>query len=144
MGQARYRLGCDIGGTFTDLVLLDDRTGELHLEKCLTTPADPSLGFMNGVRLLEAKVPGFLRECDQVFHGTTLVINAVVERKGARTALVTTEGFRDVLEIGTERRYDLYDLQQQYPKPLVARRLRRGVRERLRSDGRVLAPLDPA
>lgn len=138
----RFRLGCDIGGTFTDFVLFDSATGALHFEKCLTTPDDPSVGVIAGVRLLEQKVAGFLADTDQVFHGTTLVINAVVERKGAKTALLTTEGFRDVVEIATERRYDLYDLQQLYPKPLVPRNLRRGIRERIRSDGRVLTPLD--
>ncbi|MDP6704987.1 MAG: hydantoinase/oxoprolinase family protein [Alphaproteobacteria bacterium] len=138
----RYRLGCDIGGTFTDFVLLDEATGEMRVEKCLTTPADPSTGVMNGVGLLDERVPGFLAETLQVLHGTTLVINAVLERKGAKTALITTEGFRDVLEIASERRYDLYDLQQQYPAPLVPRYLRRGLEERLRSDGLVLTPLD--
>ena len=142
--MTRFRLGCDIGGTFTDFVLLDEATGELHVEKCLTTPEDPSAGVMNGIALLEPRRPGFLADTQQVLHGTTLVINAVLERKGAKTALITTEGFRDVLEIGAERRYDLYDLQQQYPAPLVPRHLRRGVRERMRSDGFVLAAIDEA
>ena len=141
---ARYRMGCDIGGTFTDFVVYDDASGEMHLEKCLTTPEDPSLGVMQGTRALAGRAPRFLEHTAQVFHGTTLVINAVVERKGAKTALLTTEGFRDVLEIAAERRYDLYDLQQQYPAPLVPRRLRFGIAERLRSDGKVLAPLDGA
>ena len=135
-----YRMGCDIGGTFTDFVLLDEATGELHIEKCLTTPNDPSLGVMDGCARLMERNPDFLFNTKQVLHGTTLVINAVLERKGAKTALITTEGFRDVLEIGTERRYDLYDLQQQYPEPLVPRYLRRGVTERLRSDGVILVP----
>ena len=139
-----YRLGCDIGGTFTDFVLLNEATGELHIEKCLTTPDDPSLGVMDGCAQLMVRKPDFLANTKQVLHGTTLVINAVLERKGAKTALITTEGFRDVLEIGTERRYDLYDLQQQYPEPLVPRYLRRGVTERLRSDGATLVPLDEA
>ena len=108
-----YRMGCDIGGTFTDFVLLDEATGELHIEKCLTTPDDPSRGVMDGCAQLMDRKPDFLASTKQVLHGTTLVINAVLERKGAKTALITTEGFRDVLEIGTERRYDLYDLQQQ-------------------------------
>ncbi len=142
--MTRFRLGCDIGGTFTDFVLLDEATGELQVEKCLTTPADPSAGVMNGIESLEPRRPGFLAETVQVLHGTTLVINAVLERKGAKTALITTEGFRDVLEIGTERRYDLYDLQQQYPAPLVPRYLRRGVEERVRSDGLVLKAIDEA
>lgn len=142
MTGQRFRMGCDIGGTFTDFVLLDTTTGEMRLEKCLTTPADPSEAVLDGVRLLGKGAPRFLDDTSQVFHGTTLVINAVIERKGAKTALITTAGFRDVLEIGTERRYDVYDLQQQYPVPLVPRNLRHGITERIWSDGRVMAPLD--
>ncbi|HJO97781.1 MAG TPA: hydantoinase/oxoprolinase family protein [Rhodospirillales bacterium] len=139
-----FRMGCDIGGTFTDFVLLDEATGALHVEQCLTTPDDPACGVLNGCRQLAERLPDFLTNTLQVLHGTTLVINAVLERKGAKTALITTEGFRDVLDIGTERRYDLFDLQQQYPEALVPRYLRRGVAERLRSDGAVLTPLDPS
>lgn len=142
--STRYRMGCDIGGTFTDFVLLDEVTGAIHIEKCLTTPDDPARGVMDGCTMLAERLPGFLDDTVQVLHGTTLVINAVMERKGAKTALITTEGFRDVLEIGTERRYDLYDLQQQYPEPLVPRYLRRGITERLRSDGSVLVTLTEA
>ncbi len=142
--SSNMRMGCDIGGTFTDFVVFDEDTGTLRVEKCLTTPRDPSDGVMEGVRLLDEDAPGFLTQTGQVFHGTTLVINAVLERRGAKTALLTTEGFRDVLAIGTERRYDLYDLQQQYPEPLVPRRLRLGVNERIRSDGKVIRELDQA
>lgn len=141
---SRYKLGCDIGGTFTDFVLVDQVGGAMVLAKCLTTPDDPSRGVMNGIDELNEKVPGFLTQTDQVLHGTTLVINAVMQRSGACTGLVTTDGFRDVIEIGTEKRYDAYDLQQEYPLPLVPRRLRFGVRERVRSDGKVLVPFDPA
>lgn len=139
---ARYVFGCDIGGTFTDFVLYDRETGELHLEKCLTTPDDPAKGVLAGVTALNERVEGFLAQTAQMLHGTTLVINAVIERKGATTGLVTTEGFRDILEIGTERRYDVYDLQQKYPRPLVPRHLRAGISERIRGDGTVLIPLD--
>ena len=137
-----YRLGCDIGGTFTDFVLLDEADGSIRLEKCLTTPRDPAEAVLRGVGRFEARQPGIVAATRQILHGTTLVINAVLERKGAKTALITTEGFRDVLEIGTERRYDLYDLQQQYPEPLIPRDLRFGVTERLLQDGSVLTPLD--
>ncbi|MBE2277239.1 MAG: hydantoinase/oxoprolinase family protein [Rhodobacteraceae bacterium] len=142
--NGRYKLGCDIGGTFTDFVLVDQDTGAMTLAKCLTTPDDPSRGVLAGIDQLNLRVPGFLAGTEQVLHGTTLVINAVMQRSGAKTGLVTTEGFRDVLEIGTEKRYDAYDLQQEYPLPLVPRHLRFGVRERLRSDGKVLLPFEPA
>ncbi len=140
--EKRFRLGCDIGGTFTDFLLHDRQTGEIHVEKCLTTPDDPAEGVLAGVALLEARVPGFVAEAAQVLHGTTLVINAVIERRGAKTGLITTEGFRDILQIATERRYDVYDLQQLYPEPLAPRHLRFGVPERLASDGSVLKPLE--
>ena len=138
-----YRLGCDIGGTFTDFVLLNDRTGELTVNKCLTTPKDPSDAVEQGVRELAVGVPGFVDKLDEVIHGTTLVINAIIERKGAKTGLITTKGFRDVLELGREIRYAPYDIFSAYPKPLVERRYRVEVDERIRSDGTVLKGLDP-
>ncbi|HUT73004.1 MAG TPA: hydantoinase/oxoprolinase family protein [Desulfatiglandales bacterium] len=138
-----YRLGCDIGGTFTDFVLLNDRTGEIRINKCLTTPQDPSDAVEQGMRELEEKTPGFVRQLDEVIHGTTLVINSIIERKGAKTGLITTRGFRDVLELGREIRYAPYDIFAEFPEPLVPRRLRLEVDERIRSDGSVLKPLDP-
>ena len=143
MWERHYRLGCDIGGTFTDFVLLNDETGELTINKCLTTPKDPSDAVEQGIRELEAKVPGMLPEMDEVIHGTTLVINAIIERKGAKTGLITTKGFRDVLELGREIRYAPYDIFAEFPKPLVPRYLRMEVDERVRSDGTLLRPLDP-
>jgi N-methylhydantoinase A len=143
MTQRNYRLGCDIGGTFTDFVLLNDRTGEVTINKCLTTPKDPSDAVEQGVRELADRVPGFVEKLDEVIHGTTLVINAIIERKGAKTGLVTTKGFRDVLELGREIRYAPYDIFSEYPKPLVPRRFRTEVDERIRSDGTVLKALDP-
>ncbi|MBS1237365.1 MAG: methylhydantoinase [Deltaproteobacteria bacterium] len=143
MKDRYYRLGCDIGGTFTDFVLLNDQTGELTINKCLTTPKDPSDAVEQGVRELEVKVPGFVAELDEVIHGTTLVINSIIERKGARTGLITTKGFRDVLELGREIRYAPYDIFSEYPKPLVPRQYRLEVEERVRSDGTILKPLDP-
>ncbi len=142
MNQRNYRLGCDIGGTFTDFVLLDDATGTVHTHKCLTTPGDPSDAVEQGVRGLAAAVPGFLAGCGEVIHGTTLVINAIIERKGAPTGLITTRGFRDVLELGREIRYAPYDIFAEFPAPLVPRRLRVEVDERMRADGGVLTPLD--
>jgi N-methylhydantoinase A len=137
-----YRLGCDIGGTFTDFVLLNDRTGELTINKCLTTPRDPSDAVEQGIRELAGKVPGFVEKMDEVIHGTTLVINSIIERKGARTGLIATKGFRDVLELGREIRYAPYDIFSEYPKPLVPRQYRLEVDERIRSDGSILKPLD--
>jgi N-methylhydantoinase A/oxoprolinase/acetone carboxylase beta subunit len=143
MAERYYRLGCDIGGTFTDFVLLNDQTGELTINKCLTTPKDPSDAVEQGIRELEVKVPGFVEKMDEVIHGTTLVINSIIERKGARTGLITTKGFRDVLELGREIRYAPYDIFSEYPKPLVPRQYRLEVDERVRSDGTILKPLDP-
>ncbi|MDR3568991.1 MAG: hydantoinase/oxoprolinase family protein [Syntrophobacteraceae bacterium] len=142
MSDKCYRLGCDIGGTFTDFVLINDRTGEIHINKCLTTPADPSDAVEQGILELTKKVPGYVPMLDEVIHGTTLVINSIIERKGAKTGLITTEGFRDVLELGREMRYAPYDIFAEFPKPLVPRRLRVEVKERVRSDGVVLRPLD--
>ena len=136
------RLGVDIGGTFTDLVVIDEATGTTRVGKVLTTSKDPAHGVEQGIASLldDARIPaGAVRA---VVHGTTLATNALIERKGARTALLTTEGFRDALEIGHEGRYDMYDLFIDPPAPLVPRRLRREVRERLLADGSVLRALD--
>ncbi|MFH2007082.1 MAG: hydantoinase/oxoprolinase family protein [bacterium] len=142
MSKGCYRLGCDIGGTFTDFVLLNDETGELRINKCLTTPRDPSDAVEQGIRELEERSGKFLGELGEVIHGTTLVINAIIERKGAVTGLITTRGFRDVLELGREIRYAPYDIFAEFPRPLIPRRLRLEVDERVRSDGSVLRALD--
>jgi len=136
------RFGVDIGGTFTDLVVVDETTGAIRVGKVLTTAKDPAHGVEQGIQTLldEARVaPARVRA---VVHGTTLATNALIERKGARTALLTTAGFRDALEIGREGRYDMYDLLIDPPAPLVPRHLRREVDERLLPDGAVLRPLD--
>jgi len=142
MNDKYYRLGCDIGGTFTDFVLLNDQTGEIMTGKCLTTPQDPSDAVEEGIRALEKATPDFVGKLDELIHGTTLVINSIIERKGARTGLITTKGFRDVLEIGREIRYAPYDIFAEFPKPLVPRKYRVEVDERIRSDGSVLKALD--
>ncbi|HXX83186.1 MAG TPA: hydantoinase/oxoprolinase family protein [Casimicrobiaceae bacterium] len=138
------RVGVDVGGTFTDFVLLEDATGRLATYKCLTTPRDPSEAIEEGLRALASQVPGFVERLAELIHGTTLVINAIIERKGARTGLLTTRGFRDVLELGREIRYAAYDAFARMPEPLVPRERRLEVNERLRADGSVLAPLDEA
>ncbi|MBI5441379.1 MAG: hydantoinase/oxoprolinase family protein [Deltaproteobacteria bacterium] len=141
MAPGEYRLGCDIGGTFTDFVLLNDQTGEIEIYKCLTTPKDPSEAVQQGVEALRQRAPDCVEALLQVIHGTTLVINAIIERKGARTGLITTAGARDVLEIGREKRYDNYDIFAEYPVPLVPRPLRKEVHERMFKGGRVIQPL---
>jgi N-methylhydantoinase A len=138
------RIGIDVGGTFTDFVLLEDATGRAHTYKCLTTPRDPSDAIEAGLRALARQVPGCIAGLEEVIHGTTLVINAIIERKGARTGLLTTRGFRDVLELGREIRYAAYDPFAQMPEPLVPREHRLEVDERLRADGSVAVPLDAA
>ncbi len=136
------RLAVDIGGTFTDLAL--ERDGARWTAKVLTTPAAPELGVLEGVRTVLARAGIGPADIALVIHGTTLATNAIIERKGARTALLTTEGFRDVLALGNESRYDQYDLNIELPQPLVPRRWRVTVPERLDNEGRVLLPLDEA
>jgi len=137
-----YKLGIDIGGTFTDFALVYEETGTMVVHKQLTTPFDPSVAVLEGVRtLLEVqKVP--IDQVHSIVHGTTLVTNAVIERKGAVTGMLTTAGFRDILDIARERRYDLFDLRLVFPEPLIPRSLRFEVKERIRYDGEVLHPLD--
>jgi N-methylhydantoinase A len=141
MINSKYRLGSDIGGTFTDFVLLNDETGEIEIYKCLTTPNDPSEAVQKGIEELKNRSPDCIEKLEQVIHGTTLVINSIIERKGAKTGLITTKGFKDILEIGRERRYDNYDLFAEYPVPLVPRPLRREVDERIFSSGEVIKKL---
>jgi N-methylhydantoinase A len=140
--MVRYRLGVDVGGTFTDFVLIDDVSGRMSVNKALTTPHNPSEAIMKGTKaLLEGK--GLtLPDVDIIVQGTTLATNALIERKGAKTGLITTEGFRDILEMRRETRYDLYDLFIELPEPVVPRQLRLGVRERVNKDGKVLAAVD--
>src|SRR5947209_16493278 len=140
----RYRLGIDIGGTFTDATLLDEVTGAVHIAKVSTTPRDPSEGFMEVAQrvLRQAGVPP--AEVRFVVHATTVATNAIIEGKVAPTGFVTTEGFRDLLEIQRQVRPSLYDLQFEKPRPLVPRYLCFGVPERLDARGNVLRPLDEA
>ncbi|MBK1659072.1 hydantoinase/oxoprolinase family protein [Paracraurococcus ruber] len=136
------RLAVDIGGTFTDLAV--ERGAQRWTAKVLTTPAAPELGVLDGVQAVLGKAGLSPADIVLVIHGTTLATNAVIERKGARTALLTTEGFRDVLALGNESRYDQYDLNIELPQPLVPRRWRLPVPERLDNAGQVLQPLDEA
>ena len=137
------RVGVDVGGTFTDLVLTD-RDGAIHTRKLPSTPEDFSTGVADGVRQvlgLHAVDPAHIRD---VVHGSTVATNAILERRGARTGLLTTAGFRDVLELRRLRMPKLYDMTWQKPAPLVERRLRLEVGERVDLDGSVVRPLDLA
>ena len=144
MTGARARLAADIGGTFTDIALevFDDDAPVLHTAKVLTTADAPADGVLDGVRsvLSEASIaPG---DVEVFIHGTTLATNALIERRGARTALLTTQGIRDSVEMAHENRFEQYDLYMRRPEPLVPRNRRIGIPERLAADGSVLMPLD--
>lgn len=138
------RLGIDVGGTFTDVVLIDDRSGQIHYTKVLTTPRNQAEGVINGIEKILAATGSRMQDVDYIVHGSTIGTNALIERKGAKTGLITTEGFRDVLEIARIERPDagLYDMTVDLPEPLVPRYLRVEVRERVGADGQVVVPLD--
>jgi N-methylhydantoinase A len=142
-----YRIGIDVGGTFTDLVAVDD-FGRATLAKVLSTPEDPSIGVLDGLKLLAdmlgLELGPLLSETERIVHGTTVATNALLEHKGARVGLLTTEGHRDVIEMREGLKDDRYNLRVPPPEQLVPRRLRIEVRERLRADGRVETPLDPS
>ncbi|MSP67612.1 MAG: hydantoinase/oxoprolinase family protein [Alphaproteobacteria bacterium] len=141
--EAIFAVACDIGGTFTDLVLHDEASATLHSAKLLTTPQDPSIAMLEGLALLAHQVPGYVARTRRVAHATTLIANAVIERKGARCALLCTAGFRDCLEMRRHVRVTTYELWIDPPTPLVPRYLRLPVAERTYSDGTILQPVDP-
>ncbi|MEQ9124839.1 MAG: hydantoinase/oxoprolinase N-terminal domain-containing protein, partial [Alphaproteobacteria bacterium] len=141
---ARYSLGIDIGGTFTDVVVYDHDRERQFSRKLLTTHDDPARAVLDGVNRVIAEDDVPAAEIGRVVHATTLFTNALIERKGARTGLIATEGFRDVVEIGRERKYELYDVQIQKPAPLAPRARRLEARERLGFAGDVKTPLDEA
>ena len=138
------RVAFDIGGTFTDFVLHDGRSGRTIVNKVPTTPDDPSIAVVSGLNDLLASTGIGGGDLAAVLHATTVATNAVLERKGAATGLIATEGFRDVLLIGRQKRYETYDLYIDKPKPLVQRRHIAEVRERIGADGAVVTPLDMA
>jgi N-methylhydantoinase A len=142
-----YRIGVDVGGTFTDLVAVDD-AGRAVLEKVPSTPDDPSQGVLDGLTRLAQTLgidrAALLAATQRIVHGTTVATNALLERKGARVGLLTTEGHRDVIEMREGLKDDRYNLRMPPPEQLVPRRLRLGVRERTRADGRIETPLDRA
>ena len=136
------RLGADIGGTFTDVVL--DISGKIHSTKVLTDYAAPEQAILDGIAIVTAQTGVAAKDLDVVIHGTTLATNALIERRGARTAFVTTEGFRDVIEMRTENRFEQYDLDLRLPPPLVPREHRFPVRGRIGARGQELQALDEA
>ena len=142
--QKRIRVGVDVGGTFTDFVLVDEHRDMIFTGKQLTTPTDPGKAICEGVSRIVSEAGIEMSQLDGIVHGTTLVTNAVIERLGAKVGLITTSGFRDVLEVGHEMRYDLYDLFLEKPEPLVPRNLRLTVNERIASTGEILFELDEA
>ena len=137
-----YRLGVDIGGTFTDIALIDEATGQIYNGKVASTPQDPSQGFMEAVRRLIEQQQVAPTEVAYIVHGTTVATNAIIEGKVAPTGFITTDGFRDMLEIARQIRPELYNLQFDKPQPLVPRHRCFGVPERLDAKGGVLTPLD--
>src|SRR5688500_15220704 len=140
---ARFRVGVDIGGTFTDIVLLD-AAGRIHTKKVSSSVDDYARAIVDGLGEVFAETGLSGADLVEVLHGTTVASNAILELKGARTGLITTRGFRDVLEIRRIRMPKLYDLGWEKPVTLVERYLRLGVGERVDAHGRIEAPLDPA
>jgi len=142
MAASTIRLGVDIGGTFTDVVL--EKDGESFSTKVLTTYAAPENAIIDGMHQVCAKAGVTPVDLTQIIHGTTLATNALIERRGAKTALITTQGFRDVIEMRTESRFEQYDLNLTLPEPLLPRQMRYTVNERVDATGAVLIPLDRA
>ena len=147
MNQSSTRLGVDIGGTFTDVVLeIIDSSGvsQQFSTKVLTTYAAPENAIIDGLQQVCHQAGIQPDQIDQIIHGTTLATNALIERRGARTALITTQGFRDVIEMRSESRFEQYDLNLTLPEPLLPRQQRYTVKERIGARGEVLIPLDQA
>src|ERR671914_2915264 len=139
------RLGVDVGGTFTDLIYVDDEAGNIIVHKLPTTPEDPSQGTVQGVRELAEQAGETPAALDQVFHGTTIATNIVIEHSGARIGMITTEGYRDILHIARHKKPLNFSNYQDLPwqkYPIVRRRHRLTVPERVLKDGSVLVPLD--
>ena len=137
-----FRVGIDIGGTFTDFTIADISSGEVIVEKCLTTPGQPDVGVMDGLSQCEQRWPGAVENADSIIHATTLLTNVVLERKGGPVGLLATRGFRDVLEFGREMRYDVYDPFIEFPEPMAPRELRIDITERVLVNGQIETPLD--
>ena len=137
-----YKLGFDIGGTFTDFILLNEKSGEIHTHKILTTPEEPSDAVIDGISHLIDKYDIDPKKIVHTTHATTLITNAFIERKGSKTGLICTSGFGDIIEIGNEMRYDIYDLLIELPEPIVSRNNRFEVDERITATGNVFKKLN--
>ncbi len=137
-----YKIGVDVGGTFTDIFLLNEATGQLGVHKVSSTPEDPSRAILQGIAEILQIQRIAPNQVTYLAHGTTVATNAIIEGKGGKVGLLTTQGFRDVLEIGRQTRPKLYDLHLDYPPPLVTRDLRLEVKERILHTGQVFVPLD--
>jgi len=142
LGNISYAIGVDIGGTFTDLALVDQSSGKLSVGKVLTDTGDVSRGVMKGLHKILEETDVAPGDVHVFIHGTTLATNALVERRGAHTALIVTQGFRDILIMGRESRYDIYDIEIDLPEPLVPRALVFEVNERVDAKGQVVTSLD--
>src|SRR5262250_3692368 len=139
-----YRIGVDVGGTFTDLALIDEASGALTIGKVPSVPTDPAVGILQGIQQLLTENGIAPNEVTYLAHGTTVATNTLLQHKGAMTGLITTRGFRDLLEIARQRRPTLYDLRARKPTVLVPRDLRFEVTERVMADGGIRLPLDMA
>ena len=142
MSKPQLSIGIDVGGTFTDFFFYDCSSGRVETEKLLTSASEPEKSIVEGIRNGLNRLRSTGEDIQSIIHGTTLIVNAIIERKGARTGLITTKGFRDIIEARKEKRYDLYDLGLELPAPLVPRRYRIGVTERMDEKGEILTPLD--
>ena len=131
-----YKIAVDIGGTFTDIVLTNGR--EAYSEKVLTTTFNPEIGAIKGIQSLLKKIGVSINEINTIIHGTTLAANSIIQRKGAKTAFITTNGFRDILEMQYEKRFDQYNLNIELPIQLVPRDLRFTLKERCLSSGKII------
>lgn len=139
-----HKIGVDVGGTFTDICLFNQDSGEVKVYKLPSTPWDPSEAIGNGIQETMDLYGVKADAVSNLVHGTTVATNAALERKGAKTAIITTKGFRDLIELARQTRASLYDPQVEKPVPIVYRKLRREVNERIQYDGTVFQPLDLA
>lgn len=139
-----YKIGVDVGGTFTDVCMFDQDTGEVNVYKLPSTPWDPSEAIGNGIREILELYQVSPAAVSNLVHGTTVATNATLERKGAKTAIITTKGFRDLIELARQTRASLYDTQVEKPVPIIYRKMRREVDERIMADGTVFKALDTA
>src|SRR5437764_11265294 len=138
-----WMIGVDVGGTFTDFFAFDDADDHIVLHKVASTPANPAQAVLAGLRELGARQGIDLGDITRLSHGTTVATNALIQRRGGRVALVVTQGFRDLIEIGRQIRPHVFSLQQDYPAPLVPRELRFEAPERITADGKALRALTP-